>query len=233
MKKLFIFLCALAFVFSVVGSASASTITNGSFESFFGWDAIGNASTQYSSFGSGPTHGVAQALITTGTGSVSASSLETFLGLTPGMLNFLGNGIATAGSAIKQDISAQAGDIIAFDWNFLTNETSPTVPPYVPDFAFYSIAPVAIELADAFDPLVGSSTSFNGETGYSTHAFTFSATGTYTLGFGVVHGGGDTLYDSALLVDNVSAVPVPPALLLLGSGLAGLAVLRRSRESRT
>ena len=233
MKKLFILLCALALVFSMVGSASASTITNGSFESFFGWSAIGNVSTVYSAFGSGPTHGVAQALLTTDTGSVSDSSLETFLGLTPGMLDVLGNGDATVGSAIKQDISVQAGEILTFDWNFLTDETLPTPPPYYHDFAFYSIVPATIELADAFDPLVGSSTSFNGETGYSTKSFIFAATGTYTLGFGVANSGGDTLFDSALLVDNVSVVPVPPALLLLGSGLAGLAVLRRRRESRT
>ena len=226
MKKLFIFLCALALVFSVIGSASASTITNGSFESgFLGWDTIGNVAVKGGPFKSGPTHGAAQALITTRVASQPDSTLETWLGLAPGMLDVLGNGDATVGSAIKQDISVQAGQILTFDWNFLTND-------FYLDFAFYSIAPAAIELADTFDPLVSSSTIFDEETGYSTESFIFAATGTYTLGFGVVHVG-DEAVNSGLLVDNVSAVPVPPALLLLGSGLAGLAVLKRRRESRT
>jgi hypothetical protein len=51
------------------------------------------------------------------------------------------------------------------------------------------------------------------------------AEGTYTLSFGVANQG-DNTYNSVALFD-VNPVPVPSAVLLLGSGLLGLAGLRR------
>jgi hypothetical protein len=40
----------------------------------------------------------------------------------------LGNGDATSGSAIRQAFLAEAGDILTFDWNFLTDEGTPSFP---------------------------------------------------------------------------------------------------------
>ena len=228
MKKLGLFLCTLVLVFGVAMGASAATITNGSFElGFTGWDTIGDVSVQNSSFGSGPTDGVAQMLIETGPASVDDAALESFLGLVPGMLDAMGTSDVTQGSAIKQDITVQAGEILTFDWNFLTDDFFPWN-----DFAFYSIAPAAIGLADTLDPLVLSATSFPVETGFNNMLFMFPTAGTYTLGFGVVDVF-DDLETSGLLVDNINVVPLPPAILLLGSGLAGLAILRRRGVHRT
>jgi len=54
---------------------------------------------------------------------------------------------------------------------------------------------------------------------------TLLAEGTYTLSFGVANQG-DNYFNSVALFD-VNPVPVPSAVLLLGSGLLGLAGLRR------
>ncbi|WP_233271043.1 hypothetical protein [Microcystis aeruginosa] len=49
----------------------------------------------------------------------NASNLESFLSLSG---NQLSNLFVTEGSAIKQTITANYGDIFSFSWNFLTDE---------------------------------------------------------------------------------------------------------------
>lgn len=89
---------------------------------FTDWTTTGNARIETATFSSGPTEGTFQARITSSTGSVSEGEVETFLGLANGSLDGLGNGNVTQGSAMQTTFTAQAGDIVSFQWNFLTDE---------------------------------------------------------------------------------------------------------------
>jgi len=177
---------------------------NGGFETgnFSSWQTVGDTSIETAGFGSSPTEGTYQALLTNGGGSVSDTDLETFLGLTLGSLDGLGNGDATEGTAIKQTVTVSAGTQLSFDWNFLTNEDTPSNT--FNDFSFVSIVSNTLDtLADTNDAFVTSATSFNQETGFNSFSYTFSTAGTYTIGVGVVDVQ-DTSIPSALLVDNFS-----------------------------
>ncbi|MEW6493893.1 MAG: S8 family serine peptidase, partial [Cyanobacteriota bacterium] len=137
-------------------------------------------------------------------GSVTDSALESFLGLSTRALDGMGNGNAVQGSAIKlPTITVAAGTTLTFDWNFLTNETTPG--NFFNDFAFVSINGLS-ELADTESSFALSPSAFNKETGYAQFSYTFTTAGTYTIGLGVVDTG-DTTIDSALLIDNFSLTP--------------------------
>ena len=179
---------------------------NGSFETgnFSSWQTIGDTTIETAGFGSSPTEGTYQALLTNDGDSVTDTDLETFLGLTLGSLDGLGNGDATQGTAIKQTVTVSAGTQLNFDWNFLTNEGTPGDP--YNDFSFVSIVSNNLDtLADTNSSFVSSATSFNEETGFSSFSYTFSTAGTYTIGVGVVDVQ-DTGVSSALLVDNFSFI---------------------------
>jgi len=231
------------------------TIINGGFETgnFSGWTTLGDTSIETSAYGSGPTEGTFQALLSTGEATVSdsvqgfarpdstvltggtivpASALETFLGLAPGSLDNLGNGDATEGSAIKQTFTANAGDVLTFDWNFLTNEGTPSS---FNDFSFVSLSQLS-ELADTtFPTFIDSLTPFNEETEFQTFSFTIPTTGIYSLGLGVTDVA-DNVVDSGLLVDNVKltsvSVPEPISVFsLLAFGALGVSsVLTRNQK---
>lgn len=143
MKRL-ITICAVVGLIMTVTGAAQAVLTNGGFESsdFTGWSTIGITSIETTAYGTGPTEGTYQALVTAdeSLSLVSDSTIETFLGLTAGTLDGLITGDATTGSAIKQTITASVGDMLTFDWNFLTDEVEEEEEgDYVPDFAFVSI----------------------------------------------------------------------------------------------
>ncbi len=212
--------------------SSQAAIINGSFENGFnGWDTIGNNSIQPGAFlGSGPTDGTNQALSINSSG-VPDFSLESFLGLTSGSLDGLGNGNATVGSAIKQTFTANAGDTISFDYNFLTTETTPS---FFNDFSFVSLTSVE-ELADTNSSFVGFVTPIAQETGFTTFTQTIAASGTYTLGIGVVNSI-DAINASGILVDNVriASVPEPTTniLTLLVVSSCSLAFCRHQKRKQ-
>jgi hypothetical protein len=224
------FSCTLLGVTLLLGLArpAGADFINGSFESgnFSGWLTIGDASVKDSSIGSSPTDGIFQALLTTaslngdgnnfsGFDSVPASALEVFLGLAPGTL-----GTAFEGSAIRQTFTADAGELLRFDYNFLTTEGANN------DFAFVSLSGLST-LADTttgpfvlsgvvLDPIFLATTQ---ETGFRTFSFTIPVTGTYTLGIGVADEA-DEFNPSGLLIDNASLAQVGPAVVPEPSGLA-------------
>ena len=109
---------------------------------------------------------------------------------------------------------AVAGDILSFDWNFLTSQ-SPSSS--FNDFGLFTLDGTASKLGDTFSPTVGSGTTFIDETGFGTFSFTISATGMHTLGFAVIDVG-DQFVNSGLLIDNVqitsAVVPEPNTLTM-------------------
>lgn len=189
-------------------SSIDSSIENGSFETgdFQYWSTIGDTSIETEDLGIFPTEGTYQALITTGDsdagGSVVDSDLEEFLDLTPGSLDNLVGGDAYEGSFIKQTFTVEAGDVVSFDWNFLTNEATPDTT--FNDTAFLTVNGFTFELADTGANFVDANdvNEFNEQTGTQTLAFTIANAGTYTIGFGVVDVGDDAV-DSGLAIDNV------------------------------
>ena len=216
-----------------------AVIVNGGFESgnVTGWSAGGDVSVETSAFGIGPTEGTYQAKLTSGAFSVSASDLETFLGLAPGTLNGLSPSgqAAVEGSGITQTFSANAGDVLSFDWNFLTNEIADGSG--INDFAFASIGSPFV-LADTFT-LAHSSSSidFADETGFQTFFFPLPSSGLYTLKLGVVDVE-DRSVDSGLLVDRIALsspdpeplIPEPTSLMLVGLGGLGAGLLQMRRR---
>ncbi len=198
---------------------------NCSFEkgNFTGWKRFGNTSIETANYGSGPTDGAYQALLTTVTEQTRTDvELAEFLNVNPNDLLNLGNVIE--GSAIKTTFTVKAGDVVKFDWNFLADDSQQEMTN---DFAFVTLA--LTKLADTFSIFVNSPTPFSNETGFKTFSYQFETAGTYTLGIGVVDVG-DPAGDSGLLVDNLTitagdstTVPEPASVLgLLGFGALGV-----------
>jgi hypothetical protein len=198
---------------------------NCSFEkgNFTGWKRFGNTSIETANYGSGPTDGAYQALLTTVTEQTRTDvELAEFLNVNPNDLLNLGNVIE--GSAIKTTFTVKAGDVVKFDWNFLADDSQQEMNN---DFAFVTLA--LTKLADTFSIFVNSPTPFSNETGFKTFSYQFETAGTYTLGIGVVDVG-DPAGDSGLLVDNLTitagdstTVPEPASVLgLLGFGALGV-----------
>lgn len=83
-------------------------------------------------------------------------ALETSLGLSPGALDLDTSNFEFAyeGSAIYKTINVKAGDKLNFEWNFLTNETSSSIDPFIgslPDYSFFLVDEKIIKLADFND----------------------------------------------------------------------------------
>jgi hypothetical protein len=229
-----------------------ANLINSGFEGgdFTGWTILGENSIETAKFGSGPSQGNYQALLSTGGGSFANSILEQFLGVNAGSLDSLlppPSPIlppplqSSKGSAIQQTFTAKAGDIVSFDWNFLTNELPPNLGLLLPDFSFVSISSpvksILSELADAttFSLLgLSQSTGFLQETGFQSFSFQIPTDGIYKLGVGVTNKF-DNFTDSAVLVDNfqITSVPEPTSVLgILGFGafLGAGSVLKRKQQ---
>ena len=235
-------LITVAGLLVATAETSPAAVVNGSFGTgnFSDWNTSGQTSIETSSFQVTPANGSYQAVLQTcffvgacddNQPLTNASNLESFLSLSG---NQLSNLFVTEGSAIKQTITANAGDIFSFSWNFLTDEDATNVD--YNDFAFFTLNNNLYRLADIQSsfPVSPSFSHLKKETGYQTYTIPISVTGNYILGFGVVDvdktGGGDNTINSALLVDNikltnnseVAKVPEPDTLLglLLTLGLA-------------
>ena len=98
-------------------------------------------------------------------GTADANEIEQFLGLTSESLNNLSESYTFDGSAMKQTFTANAGDIISFDFNFLTNESTHNNAKN--DFSFVSFASDVLDnpflhlLGDTFSNFVNSNTRFS------------------------------------------------------------------------
>jgi hypothetical protein len=193
-------------------SPSQAAVMNGTFETgdLSGWTTQGNTSN---------VNG--QAFLSAD--GDSDTSIEQFLGLSAGTLDALNGSNATNGSAIKQTITANAGDVLSFDWLFQSGD-------YLPynDFSFFSVSSVASKLADIME--VGTYGQKSSQTSY-----TFQNAGSYTIGFGVFNAL-DTYASSTITVDNVKltstkSVPEPASIIgILAVGAMGAtSALKRKR----
>jgi len=129
------------------------------------------------------------------------------------------------GSAIKQSFSGDVGNVLLFQWNYLTSDKD--FAPGCCDFSFV-VLDGSISLLGYFgSPLPPSSTSFFlYETGYQLFATTLATSGIHTVAFGVVQTY-DDIIDSGILIDSVRVIPEPSSWLLLLSGFALLALSSR------
>lgn len=198
-------------IFGATASAVAATnigvceITNGNFENnFLNWETIGHASIEITNNNKAVTqHNKAALLDTFSEQTADIVELAQFLETRIDLLNSFGE--VYEGSALKTNITVNAGDILSFDWNFLTDESHDG--DYQNDFAFLTLSGLnTLKIADTFsmfNPAQENSTNLLYETGFHTYTYTFTTSGTYTLGMGVVDVG-EGSFDSGLIIDNVS-----------------------------
>lgn len=227
---------ALAFSLCCLSLSAQANVVDGDFESggLTGWSSLGDVAATDSSFGTGPVAGTYQALLTTansadtadgynfsGNDAVPNAPLETFLQVSAGTL------AAIEGSGLAQSFISDAGDVLSFDWNFLT-DISANIG--FDDFAFFVLDGTLFPLASTFSSLQASGSIFNYETGFASFSQTLAG-GAHTLGFGVADAG-DNVAVSGLLVDNVAlspaGIPAPGSFGLLLAGFAALVVNRKT-----
>jgi len=174
-------------------TARAEAQANGSFETgdFSGWLLAGTsaASIVGLSFGTGPTDGAFQALVTNGPG-VTVPELRVFFAVSGSALPALGNGTPTQGAGVRQVFDAPAGTPFVVDWNFLTNEAP---SGSFNDFGFAVVEGVATTLANTHSALLTPfSPAFNRQTGFQQFCFVAPG-GIFSVGFGIVDVGDTTV----------------------------------------
>jgi hypothetical protein len=229
-------------------TSEAALVINGGFEqapALTGWSSSGETGiATIATFGIAPAEGLNQAVTSLeDPGQLSTpSDIESFLGLSSGSLQSLVPPTETpipdviAGSAIKQSLSVTAGEILTFNWNFITDDVTGAGQTSAPDFAFWSLRPelsnpVALANLTTGTFFATGSTDYPNGTGYQTASYTFTTSGIFTIGFGVMSVG-DLTGKSALLIDNVKIGPLSTVPEPFTAGAVGLALAISAAGSR-
>lgn len=118
--------------------------------------------------------------------SAYVNELESFFSLNSGALDSNDN-FAYEGSGISTNITVANGDKISFIWNFFTNEAAINIGLFTAlnDFAFFIVDDNVIKLTDVNNAL-NPSKYFRLETGENLFSYTFTKTGSYKIGIGIV-----------------------------------------------
>ncbi|MEM8613077.1 MAG: filamentous hemagglutinin N-terminal domain-containing protein [Cyanobacteria bacterium P01_H01_bin.105] len=206
----------------IVGGDITITSADTTLSPLLNWDSLGEVLFETSEFGTGPTPAPAQIVLNSGENTVSQAVLETFLGLNPGDLDSLGSGDAVNGTGVRTSFTAQAGDTVSFDWNFVTDQ-DPGMVFDDNDFAVVVLSGAPTLLAntgfpdgtssgltpspDGFENFGIRFFSFDFGTGTESFEATLPAAGDYTLGIALINEG-NAFDQSLLLVDNVTPEPV-------------------------
>lgn len=169
----------------IEGSNDAVVVTGANLT---GWTSLGTVTVQKQFDGYSATEG--QYFAALSGDSASSSQIESFLGLSSGKLNSLGNGTPTTGAALKAQVTVHAGDVLHFDWTFKATD-------YLP-FNDFSVAVVgnnnqALELSDV--QAVGS----YGTSGWHTYSYTATSDAVITVGVAT-----SNVYDSGLSPELMS-----------------------------
>jgi hypothetical protein len=213
-----------------------AAVGNGGFETgnLSLWTLTGQGFAQTSVSGVTPTSGTYEAeLDTTGNFTALPPALVPALGVPGASILALGQGSPVTGTCITQSVTASAGDLLSFDWNFASDELNESAT--FNDFAIYTIDSSCFLLAsrntstwDISSPPPG----YDGQTNWATQTYTFTTPGPHTLGFAVFNVG-DAGHNSAMFLDGVSVpgVPEPTAIAFAPLLLATLVLKRRRKRS--
>lgn len=241
---------ALCLALLLAGPAAAITIDITSFENGElvpgGADVVGHTGTRPQLFGVGPTAGNRMFLTSTreSGGATDAASIESAMGIPTGTIDAVFATVPststvgpTNGSAFRITFTAEAGDELLFDWNFITREALPLEPLYT-DFGWGQLSYEGTSLGQGnignanTGPFIDTGNNNYDQTGWQTVTLLLADAGSYTLTLGVMDVE-DVNVDSFMVFDwiRLRRAPEPGTASLLMLGLAGLAWRRRRRAA--
>jgi uncharacterized protein (TIGR03382 family) len=216
--------------------------------------SAGNFGVDSGTFGWGPNQGASQGLLQS-SGGAATGTVESDLGIDNNAIRQIfnkgvrqpgftvsGNNDVDRGSGFRITFDALAGDVLEFDWNMFTDETTraPVALATYTDFAWWDLSGADKAdgaLANVNDGSFGSvsGTPYDQHTGSQTAQITLTSGGTYTIAVGV-NDIADANFASALTLDFFRLVrgPEPGTFGTVAGGLMALSWLsrRRSRLAR-
>lgn len=237
-KSVLGFALVACLIFATSGNAG---LINGSFEQgLTNWTGIGpNSSVPNGDVnGFDATDGNFYASLNTGQGAQSVTVLDVVISSVGLPSNYISSNFLNAsegGILLQTFFLDPSRDTLSFDWNFLTNRTTPS--PGNNDFAFALLfnqttgSSVATSYVDTFSTgFSNGGPDFTRETGWANISFGGLTGGhEYSIVFGVVNRG-NTSATSGLLIDNVRAIPEPGSIISVA--LVGLALASRRNRFR-
>ncbi len=180
------------------------------------WNVIGNSSV---------VNPVANTTLTTDTTATPPAQTSTFAWQNPvkGVGRFGTNpnnsttDESTSASLIWKTFDAAAGDKLAFNWLFSTQDT-------VDDFSFFSVSRNGVAATvNRLASVLGGAVASN------PYSYSFNTAGTYTVGIGVANWLDDTGV-STLGLSNIKYTAIPTPALLPGLVGLGLGLLRKRKS---